>query len=294
MRLSTILLPAASLAIIGAAVSCDNSKSERQQAMTDSIAQARNLQLEGTIAERDSLLALFNDVAVDMIQIKEMESIVSLPSGGAADGRTATGVRDDIRAIRQSLAERRQRLEELEKQLSQQSGKNTQLLAMVANLKEQISQNEATISSLTAQLQDANVKIEGLNQQVDSLGTSLVATTTERDEAVQKGVELANEMNRCYYCIGSNKELKEHRIIEKQFLRKTKIMQGDFETSYFTQGDKRTLSSIPVYAKKAKVLTNQPADSYEFTEDNMGQKVLNITNPGRFWGAGNYLVIETN
>ena len=37
--------------------------------------------------------------------------------------------------------------------------------------------------------------------------------------------------------------MKKYNIIETSFLRKTKIMEGDFEKSYFTKADKRTLSS---------------------------------------------------
>ena len=70
-------------------------------------------------------------------------------------------------------------------------------------------------------------------------------------------------------------------------------MQGDYEMSYFTKADKRTLSSIPFNSKNGKVLTNQPADSYRIEVRN-GQKVLVITNPSRFWNAGNFVVIEIN
>ena len=68
-------------------------------------------------------------------------------------------------------------------------------------------------------------------------------------------------------------------------------MKGDFDQSFFNKGDKRTLSSIPLPAKKAKVLSHQPAGSYTLTEKN-GQAVLTITNPDKFWSLSNYLVIQ--
>ena len=68
-------------------------------------------------------------------------------------------------------------------------------------------------------------------------------------------------------------------------------MQGDYEMSYFTKADKRTLKTIHLNSKKAKVMTNQPADSYKI-EDNNGQKTLVITDPTRFWNTGNFIVIE--
>ena len=41
------------------------------------------------------------------------------------------------------------------------------------------------------------------------------------------------------------------------------------------------------------MLTNQPEDSYTIVDAN-GHKVLQITNPGKFWSLSNYLVIQTD
>ena len=71
-------------------------------------------------------------------------------------------------------------------------------------------------------------------------------------------------------------------------------MPEDFEMNYFTTGDKRTLNSIDLHSRKAKVLTNQPADSYTITDAPNGNKVLKIQNPARFWSVSNYLVIQVD
>ncbi len=250
--------------------------------------------LNAATAEKDSLIALFNDIANDMEQIKAMESIVAVPSQMGRDGGAgAVTIRDDIQALRISLQERRQRLEQLEQKLSQQSGENDQLARMIANLRLQIEQNETTIASLSGQLAEANNTISQLNTTVDSLNVS-VADATAKNALQQKTEDLTNEINKCYYVIGSNKELKSHKIIEKGFLRKTKIMQGDYESSYFTVADKRTLIQIPLYSKKAKVWTSQPKDTYSIIDDSKGNKVLKINNPTKFWAASNYLVIQTD
>ena len=286
-----IIIPVLTLA---AAVSTgckdDQTKAEDQAAQS---ADAEALNAAAT--ERDSLIALFNDIAGDMQQIKAMESIVAVPSQIGQDGsaRTIT-IRDDIQALRISLQERRTRLDELEKKLAQQSGKNSQLSQMITNLRSQIEQNEATIASLTDQLAAANITISELNTTVDSLNVTVADAKTKNDALQQQTEDLTNEINKCYYVIGSNKELKEHKIIEKGFLRKTKIMQGDYELSYFTRADKRTLTQLPAYSKKLKVWSSQPKDSYTITTEANGNKVLKITNPSKFWAASNYLIIQTD
>lgn len=68
-------------------------------------------------------------------------------------------------------------------------------------------------------------------------------------------------------------------------------MPEDFNASYFHHADKRTLTTIELHSTKAKVLTDQPKDSYTI-EDVDGQKVLKITNTARFWDKSNYLVVQ--
>ena len=68
-------------------------------------------------------------------------------------------------------------------------------------------------------------------------------------------------------------------------------MPDDFEQSYFTKADKRSLTTLQLHSKKAKVLTNQPVDSYEISDQD-GQKVLIIKDATKFWSLSNFLVIQ--
>lgn len=254
---------------------------------------SENPELTAALATQDSLNNLINDIMSDMNQIKELEAIVATP--GTIDGGEMTSqkaqLRNDITAIREALAQRRERLAELEKKLKKNASQNSSMLKTIEGLKEQIAQNETQITTLTEQLAAANIKIETLGTQVDSLNTTVANERAGKEQAQQEAQKLTDEMNTCYYALGSKSELQKHNIIKTGFLRKTKIMQGDYEMSYFTKADKRTLKTIHLNSKKAKVMTNQPADSYKI-EDNNGQKTLVITDPTRFWNAGNFIVIE--
>lgn len=254
---------------------------------------SENPELTAALATQDSLNNLINDIMSDMNQIKELEAIVATP--GTIDGGEMTSqkaqLRNDITAIREALVQRRERLAELEKKLKKNASQNSSMLKTIEGLKEQIAQNETQITTLTEQLAAANIKIETLGTQVDSLNTTVANEKAGKEQAQQEAQKLTDEMNTCYYALGSKSELQKHNIIKTGFLRKTKIMQGDYEMSYFTKADKRTLKTIHLNSKKAKVMTNQPADSYKI-EDNNGQKTLVITDPTRFWNAGNFIVIE--
>lgn len=268
-------------------------------------AEAQNEQLKGDLAEtlatQDSLLVLVNDISDGMSQIKDLEKIISTP--GSLDGETSSRkeqIRNDMIAIQQALQERRQRLAELEKKLEQVGGENSTLKRTISNLKAQIAEQSTEIATLTNQLAAANIKIEeltstvtDLNSQVDSLNTDIVAERVAKNEAQEAAQEADRELNTCYFAIGTSKELKERDILKSGFLRKTKVMKGDFDMNYFTAADRRTLTEIPTHSKKAKVLTSQPESSYQIVDVN-GQKVIRITNPSKFWQLSNFLVIEVD
>ena len=284
-------------------VACSNSDKNTNSNGSDTLLMSeQEVTIDPVVAQRDSLIALFNDISGDIIQIKDMEAIISLPANMQTEnGRTVPQMRDDLLAIQQTLQIRRQKLEELEKKLkatdqqnADYASRNGELLKMIDNLKTQMAENEKTITSLTEQLAAAKTTITELNTTVDSLNTSVANVTAEKNAAEEKNLQLTNEMNPCFYALGSKSELKSHKIIETGFLKKTKIMQGDFETGYFTKADRRSLTTIPLYSKNAKVLTNQPKDSYSISKDANGNKTLNIMNPTKFWSTGNYLVIQTD
>lgn len=254
-----------------------------------------NDKLRQTLETQDSLFALINDISQGMTQIKEIERIIATP--GSLNGESPSRkeqLRNDMVALQQALQERRQRLEQLEKQLDKTSGKNATLLTTIENMKAQIAEQQTEITTLTNQLAEANIKITALGTQVDSLST--IATTEQegRQQAEQHAVELNNELNTCFYAVGSKSELKKSNIIKTGFLRKTQILPSDYDANYFTRADKRTLTTIPLHSRKAQVVTNQPKDSYTIQDDGSGQKVLRITNPERFWSLSNFLVVQVD
>lgn len=245
------------------------------------------------LANQDSLLVLMTDIQSGIDQIKALENILNTTSDLAGENPDRRQqIRDDIAAIQASIQQRSQRLAELEKRLSQSNYNNSRMKEAIETLKAQIASQVDIINGLREDLAKANIQIDSLTHQVDTLNTTLAATNEEKIRAQEESTNLANELNTCYYAIGSKSELKEHNIIETGFLRKTKIMPADFEQGYFTVADKRTLRTIDLHSHKAKVLTNQPADSYEIVESQSGGKILKITDSDRFWNTSNYVVVQ--
>jgi len=282
------------LAVLPACQRSNNAADEASR--QDSI----NMVLQDSIAtanaEKDSLMQLMGDIADGMQQIKELEDIVSVNNLNGETPDRKKQLRDDIVLIQQSINKHKNRLAELEKRLKQSTNYSETMQRSIANLKNQLEEQQNTINSLTEQLAAAHVQIKNLNQSVDSLSTVNKNVVKEKEAAQQQSKQLSAEvdnLNTCYYVIGSKNELKNNKIIETGFLRKTKILQGDFEMSYFTKADRRTLSEIPLHSKKAELMTNHPKDSYEIVT-NGNVKTLRIINAHRFWEKSNFLVVKVD
>lgn len=270
---------------------CDN-KAKSDAEAAKALQEATTQELQVAITDRDSLLNLVNDISSGMDQIKRLENILSVAN--SSNGETASQraqIRADIAAIQQTLEQRRQQLADLEAKLNKSSLTNSNLRKTIETLRSQIDSQSAEIETLRRSLDEANEQIGTLNSKVDSLNVTVDTITNQRDAAQLQSVELANELNTCYYVAASSKELKQHKILETGLLRKAKLLKGDFDQAFFTKADKRTLTTIDLHSKKAQVLTNQPADSYQIV-DNNGQKTLRIVNPEAFWSLTNYLVIK--
>lgn len=276
-------------ALLIASSSCSNKKEEelrQQQALNEATAE----ELRSAVADRDQLLGLVNEISSGMDQIKQLENILTVNAANETPGQRDQ-ILADIAAIQQTLVQRRERLAELEKKLNSSNLSNSNLKKTISQLQNQIDSQTREIESLRSNLDEAKAHIENLNTQVDSLSTTVNTVVAERDSTDNANTELTNELNTCYYAIGNKNELKDNKIIETGFLRKTKIMEGDFDRNFFTRADKRTLTQIDLNSTKAEVLTNQPAGSYSIDDLN-GHKVLRITNPALFWSLSNYLVIK--
>ena len=266
-----------------------------EELTTEELINANKEALAQAVADRDSLISLYNDIALDITQIKNLEQIISI-SNSSGENLNNSNLKDDLQAIKATLQQRQEKLQKLEQQLKSSKLNNSKLEKSIELLKAQILSQKNEIDSLSNALSIAKTQIQNLQIDNESLSQTITTISNEKaaaEELANNAINDVNELNRCFYAIGTKKELKKNNILETGFLKKTKILQGEFDTTFFNSADKRTLTTINLHSKKAKVLTNHPEESYTI-EDIDGQKVLNITNYQQFWNLSNYLVIQVD
>ncbi|MCC8175070.1 MAG: hypothetical protein LIO91_01350 [Bacteroidales bacterium] len=284
-RIFNTILPCALILLVGC------SSGDNKEHPTD-LQEASRQELVTALEERDQLLSLVTDIARCMDQIKQMEELISMSGVHSLEKPSQrTQVLADLALLQKTLQQRREALAELETRLLGSSLYTEEMTTTVEAMKAQIDSRSKELATLRKRLAQANSQISELSQTVDSLSQSVAEATHNADEAWEMSSQLADELNTCYYAVGSHGELKRHKILETAFLRSPRLLKGDFDQEFFTVSDKRDLVMIPLHSRKAKLLTNHPAEAYELVNID-GQKALRIIDPTRFWGLSNYLVIE--
>lgn len=259
-----------------------------------SLMEASRQELVTALEERDQLLCLVKEISVSMDQIRHLENIMTVSGTHAKENPSQrTRILSDISSLKRTLKQRREQLAQLETRLEESSLYTDELKSTVKVLYNQIDTQTREIENLRGQLTMANARIDSLNNAVDSLNTTVATINDNLDMANAASIRLEDELNTCYYIVTSKSELKKHQILETGFLRKSKLLKGDFDKGFFVIGDKRNMHTIELNSDKARVHTNHPEDSYAIRKEN-NKKILVILDPEKFWSLTNYLVIQTD
>lgn len=284
-----------SLILFGVGVSLLVSCSGNTKKLEEDSARIAELTAEYAEANsfNDSLMLLMGDIYTGLDSINMQEGLLYSMGSGENVNRRAE-IRQNLANIKARLASNKALLDKMEAQLKSSGNENSVLSKTIAQLKGRIAKQDEKIAQLESDLTAARVQIDTLNSQVARSQEQVQVETKAKEEAEAATVAVENAANTVYYAIGTNKELKKNGLLEKKFLGQTKVLKGDFNESYFTKADKRSLSVIPTGSKKVKVWTNMPSDSYTIEENADKTKTIKITNPQTFWSLSPYLVIQVD
>lgn len=280
---------AASVLMIG----CTNQSTEvkRLQAENDSLLQV-NAQ---TTADFNEMIQLINDVEEGFRQMKEAENylVTQKDANGEVSLTTREQIKNDMTLVAETLQKNKERLDKLQQQLKQSKNQSASLQKTIERLQAEITEKTELITSLQESLAKRDVRIAELDDAVNNLTGQVENLATENQQQKEVLQSQDEALNTVYYALGTNKELKEQKIVEGGGLFSSKkVMESDFNKDYFTTADMRKLREIPFDSKKAKFLTKHPEGSYELQKDNEGYLTLVITNPENFWSLSRYLVVE--
>ena len=266
--------------------SCGGSKTEKEtNPKADSLA-SDNSNLKGELTEKEAALQDFvngfNDIQANLDEIKAKEKIVTNAAQSGDVKSKEDQIKQDIQSIYDLMNKNKANISALRSKLKTSNTKIDGLEKMIAGLEAQLSDKDAQIGDLKNQLEQKNIELNNLNTNYQNL---------EQDNQGK-----VQQLNTAYYIIGTGKELKEDGVTSKEGgfigLGKTMELKPDFNKDKFTKIDITQVTSIPIGAKKAKVLTTHPSSSYKLTGEKP-VKSIDISNATDFWSSSKYLVIVT-
>ncbi len=260
---------------------------------------AENDSLKNAFVNRDEaineMMKAFNEIENNLVEIKEKEQIVRVNSQG--DGVTDNQkdrINDDILAIYQLMTENKRKISDLEQKLKNSHINISEFSRRIELLNKQLKQKDSQINKLTNQLAQMDIVVEDMTSNIDSLNQEIDSIAHESTTKTEIIDEQDKALHTAYFVVGTQKELKNNNIITKTGgfigIGRMKKLKENFEKDYFTEIDIRSTRSIPLFCKKAEVITSHPADSYMFSESEKIDSLV-ITNPDKFWGVSKYLVI---
>jgi len=240
-------------------------------------------------AELNQMLSVINMIEDNFEQIKTAENYVTIQAGQQEIAQDSIGrIVNDIELIRKTLVDNKSQIENLKNQLASSRKASGEMKRLVARLSAQIEEHVKTITSLQEQLALKDIRIQELDELVMTLGDSISSLQASVSGKESQLTQKDTQLNKVWFVFGTRKELRQQEI----FTRNGLLVEG-FNKDYFLEDDARTLTEIPLYSKKAKLLTNHPVSSYQFEKVNEFQ-VLHITDPKKFWEISHYLVIEVD
>jgi DNA repair exonuclease SbcCD ATPase subunit len=269
--------------------SCVKNSSEFKslEAQRDSLALANTK----NASELEEFLSLLNEVEDNFASIKEKESYLTIQSNTSGDLTPSTRdrIRSDMQFVTETLSKNKDKIAELENKLKNSSLQSANLQKTLNNLRTELDQKTTALVTLNEELERKNKQIGQLSEDINALSKDVQNLRTQTDAQQETITQQQKEINTVYYCFGTSKELKRQKILEDGNL------SANFNRDYFIKVlDFNKLQTIPLKAKKGKLVSKHPEGSYEFAKDENKQTVLKILDPKNFWSLTKYLVVQVN
>lgn len=281
-----VLLFCTVLALILTSCGKNSSEYKKLEAQKDSLALA-HAQVN---SELDQVLLLFNEIEDNFRSIKSAENYLSVQSNatGELTPSITERIQNDMKFITEVLDKNHKQITELENKLKNSTLKSTQLTKTLENLRAELDQKTMALVTMRDELERKNEQIAELSANVTTLSNDVQNLRMQTNEHIATIEQQQTEINTVYYCFGTTKELKAQNILDGN------NVSSDFNKNYFIPMDRNKLTTVPLYAKKGKLISNHPEGSYEFTTDSNGQAELRILDTKNFWSLTKYLVIQVN
>ncbi|MBN1988791.1 MAG: hypothetical protein JW783_05335 [Bacteroidales bacterium] len=267
---------------------------EKEKKMIEDLTRENEMLKAESLVKDSSINEYFkiiNEIEHNLSLVKTTETMIS--KDALADNElkddTRERINQDIKMINDLMAKNKRAINLLNKKLKSSNLQITELNETIERTMRSIEERDAEISILKDHLTNLNFSVEILNATVDTLRAEKAAL----EETISSQT---STINTAWFAFGTKKELVENGVIEKAggFLGfgKSYRLKSDFDKSYFTTVNITKTFEVPLFAKKAALITSHPSSSYKLVQNAEGVfEKLEILDVTEFWHTSKYLVI---
>ncbi|MFO7722297.1 MAG: hypothetical protein R6V49_03645 [Bacteroidales bacterium] len=279
-KLIILLLPLAILAGCnkGTDSEVENLKLENERLRTESVTKDSTL---------NSFFTSYNEIEENLAMIKEKERLIRKAGEGDISPDAKNRITEDLTLIAELMEKNKQTIASLRKKVKESDVRISEFEKTIEILTKTIEDKDAEIIVLSNQLAEKNSELKELAGQIQLISSDLAS----QSETISKQDA---ELNKAYYVIGTERELQANGILTKEGgfvgIGKTRSLSKDFNAQYFTEIDIRRVTTIPVNAKTAKIITIHPSSSYNLIGDKSVERI-EIVDYSNFWRSSKHLVI---
>lgn len=264
------------------------SEAERLRAENDSLRAAQ----AQTEEELNFYFRTMSEISHNLEKIKAMDGMLSSPSTGeGANVDIAGRVEESLEQVSALMRANNKKIELLNRRLSSSLLKSRELERVVSELTAENSRQARQIDIFRRRVTEQGLVIDSQRTELIASRDSNALLLRQKDIADRRLAGATERLYTAWYVFGTNKELKAQGIIAPNGTASKTLLKGDFNKDYFVRIDTRKRVEIPLYSRRAKLLTTHPDDSY-ILEKHDGLYRLDITEPADFWSVSNYLVIS--
>ncbi len=282
----TVLLGAVGAMLL---IACENGPSP-----TELVLKAEIDRLSVDLQGRDSLIGdmtrSFDEIESNIHLMEDREQLIAENSSDQAlSPNKKDKIVRDLQLMNGLMKDSRERIKELTARLDRSKIDAKGLRAKLKSLDLQLAQRDSAITNMKGDLLARDFRIDQINSHLDSI--ELVVA--KREAVIDQQTA---ELNKAYYIMGTEEELEAKGVLTKEGgfigIGKHAALNGEASTATFTQADVRDLHRIPVGSKKAELMSEHPASSYEMVKEDDMIAYLEIKDANAFWKLSKYAVVE--
>ncbi|MDA8669760.1 hypothetical protein N9L60_02275 [Flavobacteriales bacterium] len=196
--------------------------------------------------------------------------------------KDTTDIIKSIKILSKKLQENESMILALNNAVKLEKDKNSQFVSKVTDLREEIAQS--------------NREVYYLKEELNSMNASFEAIFKKYNLQNKKISDLNQKLNEVAYVIGYKSELLDNGVLTKSGgligIGKTRKLNSDLNTDYFTYVSKYKFQNIPLGYKTVRLMTAHPTNSYRLSTSNEIIDSLIIINQDDFWRNSKFLVVE--